>query len=220
MTRVFVVVSGPPGSGKSTIAPPLASALALPLVAKDTIKDALMAVLPVPDVAASRVIGRASVVAMLAVAAASPIGAVVESNFYRSRARDELQRLPGALVEVFCRCDPETAALRYRARAGSRAGWALRQCPLARRALERRGVEAGRGRLAGHRGRHDVARRHRHPFPTDRRALRWKSTGPRLTSLAPCATAGQKPVESYCICMMRNAARRRRVAAPGRRRRP
>lgn len=47
---VFVVVSGPPASGKSTLAPVLATELGLPLLAKDTIKDALMSILPVPDV--------------------------------------------------------------------------------------------------------------------------------------------------------------------------
>src|SRR6266568_5383554 len=99
---VFVVVSGPPASGKSSVAPTIAARLGLPLVAKDTIKDALMSVLPVPDVAASRQLGRAAVAAMLAVAAESPVGAVIESNFYRSVAAVELQRLPGTLVEVFC----------------------------------------------------------------------------------------------------------------------
>jgi 2-phosphoglycerate kinase len=45
---LFVVVSGPPASGKSTLAPVLARELGLPLIAKDTIKDALMSVLSVP----------------------------------------------------------------------------------------------------------------------------------------------------------------------------
>jgi hypothetical protein len=48
---VFVVVSGPPASGKSTLAPALACVQALPLIVKDTIKDVLMSVRPVPDVA-------------------------------------------------------------------------------------------------------------------------------------------------------------------------
>ena len=117
---LFVVVSGPPASGKSTIAPVLAQELCLPLIAKDTIKDALMSVLPVPDVQASRQIGRAALRAMIAVAAASPPGAVIESNFYRSVAKEDLGGLPGRLVEVFCRCDPTVAANRYRARAGTR----------------------------------------------------------------------------------------------------
>ena len=117
---LFVVVSGPPASGKSTLAPSLADELELPLLAKDTIKDALMSVLPVPDVEASRQIGRAAVRAMLALATESRRGAVLESNFYRSVARDELGALPGCVVEIFCRCDAAVAARRYRARAGTR----------------------------------------------------------------------------------------------------
>jgi predicted kinase len=117
---VFVVVSGPPASGKSTLAPALARHLGLPIVAKDTIKDALMSVLAVPDVEASRQLGRAAVVAMLAVAAESPIGAVIESNFYRSVAADDLLRLPGRVIEVFCRCTDSTARARYAQRAGTR----------------------------------------------------------------------------------------------------
>jgi predicted kinase len=117
---LFVVVSGPPASGKSTLAPVLARDLGLPLVAKDIIKDALMSVLPVPNVETSRQIGRGAVAAMLAVAADSPIGAVIESSFYRSVASDELRRLPGRVVEVFCRCDQALARDRYAARAGTR----------------------------------------------------------------------------------------------------
>jgi 8-oxo-dGTP pyrophosphatase MutT (NUDIX family)/predicted kinase len=117
---VFIVVSGPPASGKSTLAPALARELGLPLVAKDTIKDAVLSVLPVPDVEASRRVGRAAVVAMLAVASESPAGAVIESNFRRSVAAADLAGLPGPVVEVFCRVGRETAARRYAARAGSR----------------------------------------------------------------------------------------------------
>lgn len=117
---VFVVVSGPPASGKSTLAPALAHDLGLPLIAKDTIKDALMSLLPVPDLEASRQIGRGAVAAMLAVAAESPIGAVIESNFYRSVAVADLRRLPGRVVEVFCRCEQAIANDRYRRRAGTR----------------------------------------------------------------------------------------------------
>lgn len=117
---VFVVVSGPPASGKSTLAPVLARELALPLIAKDTIKDALMSVLPVPDVEASRRLGRAAVAAMLAVAAQSPVGAVIDSNFYRSRAVEHLRSLPGLVIEVFCRCERAVAGARYHARAGTR----------------------------------------------------------------------------------------------------
>jgi cytidylate kinase len=117
---VFILVSGPPASGKSTLAPWIAMDFDLPLIAKDTIKEVLMSILPVPDVEASRQLGRAAVQVMLAVAAASPSGAVVESNFYRSLAVEPLRQLPGVVVEVFCRCDRDVAARRYRTRAGTR----------------------------------------------------------------------------------------------------
>ena len=72
---LFVVVNGPPGSGKSTLARSLADALGLPLVAKDTIKDALLAVIPVAGIDASQQIGRVAIAAMFAIAAESPRGA-------------------------------------------------------------------------------------------------------------------------------------------------
>jgi predicted kinase len=118
--RTFVVVSGPSASGKTTLARALAPALELPLIAKDTIKEALMSVLPVPDVETSRVVGAASVAALLAVAAETS-GAVLESVWHRSRAQADLRRLPGNIVEVFCRCDPQIARRRYDVRAGGRA---------------------------------------------------------------------------------------------------
>jgi predicted kinase len=115
----FVVVSGPPASGKTTLARAVAPALGLPLIAKDTIKHGLMTVLPVPDVETSRLLGTASVAALLAVAAETG-GAVLESVWHRRRALPGLGLLPGSVVEVFCRCDPRIARERYARRAGTR----------------------------------------------------------------------------------------------------
>lgn len=120
-TPLFVVVSGPPGSGKSTIARPLAQQLCLPLVGKDTIKEAMLATMEVVDVGASRTVGRAAVAAMFAVAAESPGGAVIDCNLYRSLAMTDLQGLPGQVIEVFLRCDRAIALGRYRMRAADRA---------------------------------------------------------------------------------------------------
>lgn len=115
----YVVVSGPPGSGKTTLGRQLATELHLPLIAKDTIKQALMSVNEVPDVAGSRLVGRASVAVLLAVAEDVGYG-VLESVWHRSRAISELRRLPGSIVEVFCSCSRSVAEDRYRARSGSR----------------------------------------------------------------------------------------------------
>jgi hypothetical protein len=93
--------------GRQPLARAIAPALGLPLIAKDTIKQALITVLPVPNIETSRLIGTASVAALLAVAAETP-GAVLESVWHRSGALAGLRRLPGNIVEVFCGCDPRS----------------------------------------------------------------------------------------------------------------
>lgn len=116
---LFVLVAGPPGSGKTTLAVPLAAALGLPLIAKDVIKEVLMETLGSPaTVEQSRILGRAAVETMLAVARTSP-GAVLESNF-STDAVPSLRSLEGTIVEVRCRCSRELALSRYRARAAHR----------------------------------------------------------------------------------------------------
>jgi predicted kinase len=118
-TGVFVVVSGGPGSGKSTLAKALGPNLGLPVLAKDAFKEALMSAFDVPDLDASRAIGRASLTAMLAVAADCG-SAVLDSVWHRAEALESLQLLPGRVVEVFCRCEPDTMAERHQARVGTR----------------------------------------------------------------------------------------------------
>ncbi|WP_338200032.1 hypothetical protein [Candidatus Nephthysia bennettiae] len=96
-----MLVGGPPASGKSSLAAPLAVELELPLIAKDAIKEALMDVLGLPgDVEESRRLGRAAVMAMLTIARTSP-GGVLDSTWY-PYARPALAELRGPLVEVRC----------------------------------------------------------------------------------------------------------------------
>jgi predicted kinase len=117
---MFVIVSGAPGAGKSTLARPIADQLQLPLITKDAIKEALMDVLGYPaSVEESRTLGRAAVMAMLNVAASSYGGAVLDSTFF-PYAFAQLRALPGPLVEVHCRCPREVATARYTARSASR----------------------------------------------------------------------------------------------------
>ena len=120
--RGYVVVSGPPASGKSFLAPALATALDLPLLAKDVVKDALIDVLGAPDLPRSRELGRAAVHVLLAVARTAGRG-VLEGVWF-DYARAPLAALPGPLVEVFCRCPPDVLRARYAARSTGRgAGW-------------------------------------------------------------------------------------------------
>jgi predicted kinase len=116
--RGFVVVSGPPASGKSTLAPALASALDLPLLAKDMIKDALVDALGAPDLPRSRELGRAAVHVLLAVARTAGRG-VLESVWH-GYSRTSLAALPGPTVEVFCRCDRDVLRARYADRSAGR----------------------------------------------------------------------------------------------------
>ena len=117
---LYVVVSGPPGSGKTTLAAGIAKEMRLPLIEKDLIKETLMSLLTVPDVEMSKKVGQAAVEVMYAVASTSPEGAVLEASFHRSAPRSGIQALPGHIVEVFCRCDREVALARYRDRSEQR----------------------------------------------------------------------------------------------------
>jgi hypothetical protein len=75
-----------------------------------------MSVLPVADADDARRLGRAAVVVLLAVAAEVTGGAVLEAVWRRDQGRDAVSSLPGAMVEVFCRCDRPTLEARYAAR--------------------------------------------------------------------------------------------------------
>jgi chloramphenicol 3-O-phosphotransferase len=114
----FVVVAGVPGSGKTTLARALAAALDLPLVSKDTIKEALFDALGTGDLAWSQQLGGVSHRIMYAIAADAR-AAVLESHFYRGVAEPDLHKLGARLFQVYCRCPMEIALQRYFDRAAS-----------------------------------------------------------------------------------------------------
>lgn len=114
----FVVVAGLPGSGKTTLARPLARELELPLLSKDTIKEALFDVLGSGDLDWSRRLGESAHRVMYAVAGESR-GAVLESHFWRGLAEAHLHALARPLVQVYCRCSVQLATERYMQRSVS-----------------------------------------------------------------------------------------------------
>jgi predicted kinase len=121
--RRIVLVSGPPGAGKSTLARPLAAALALPLLTKDAIKESLADSLGLGDGSAawSSKLGAAAMELMWKLAAQAP-AAVLEANFrpYSDYERARVEGLAASVVEVHCACSPQEAARRYTER-GTRA---------------------------------------------------------------------------------------------------
>lgn len=118
--RRVLLVSGPPASGKTTLARPLAERLGFALLAKDDIKEALFTAMagPAGDVGYSRRIGDAAMELLWALAPRCP-QVVLEANFRTksSYERAKLAGLESRIVEVYCRLPLEEASRRFAERA-------------------------------------------------------------------------------------------------------
>jgi predicted kinase len=120
-----VLVSGAPGSGKTTLATRLAPALGFALLSKDTIKETLADALGARDAVdldESHRLGGAAMELLWRLARDSP-RVVLEANFrpHSAYERERIAALGGPVVEVNCVCPPEVARSRFaeRARSGS-----------------------------------------------------------------------------------------------------
>ena len=120
--RPFVVVSGLPGSGKTTLARQLASSLALPLLDKDDFLERLFEAKGIGDAAWRRTLSRESD-ALFQAAAAESNGAILTS-FWRLPGMSATSGTPTAwlrelshhLVHVRCLSPVELASGRFFAR--------------------------------------------------------------------------------------------------------
>lgn len=124
--KAAVLVNGVPASGKSTVARTLCAATGWPVLALDTVKDALFAEIGRGDREHSRTLGRASYRALFALIGDFPDDArvIVDAWFgfqppeilAAHIARAGLQRV----AEIWCHAPPETIGARYAARVGQR----------------------------------------------------------------------------------------------------
>jgi predicted kinase len=115
-TPTYVVVTGLPGSGKSTVGLALHRALSLTVLDKDDVLESLFDSLGSPDLDARESLSRAADEIVLRVAASSP-GAILVNWWHRETAAPRLAELSGRLVEVLCEAPTELCATRWTGRA-------------------------------------------------------------------------------------------------------
>ena len=116
LTLTLIVVSGAPGTGKSTIADALGAALRFPVLTLDPVKEALADVLGLGGEDWSNRVGDAAAEVVFRLVSAFP-DAVAE-GWWRGPRRDRARAEFAGATEVFCRCDPRLASDRTAARIG------------------------------------------------------------------------------------------------------
>jgi predicted kinase len=127
-TQLLILVSGAPGTGKSTLAPILARRYACTLLAKDAIKEALFDTLGTADAAWSRRLSDASFAALFALAAqglAEGASLVIEGNFRRGEHEQPISAALGRAAnsvrcaQVLCSLPEDLRRERLLSRSGS-----------------------------------------------------------------------------------------------------
>jgi predicted kinase len=124
---LVVVVTGPPASGKSTIARKIAEGLPAPLVAKDPVKEALFDALGTGDPSWSRKLGIAAYALLFLTLEQEVIAGrscVLEANFDHNEASAQLSavqlRHGFRSLQIVCAASREALLERFVARSDSR----------------------------------------------------------------------------------------------------
>jgi predicted kinase len=116
-TPLLIIVTGPPGAGKTTVARALGRELELPVLEKDILKEALFDSLGAGDRAWSKRLG-AAVFRLLMLVAERDLAAgralILEANFVRGEAESDFAGLPRhRLVQVHCSAPGPLLVERY-----------------------------------------------------------------------------------------------------------
>ncbi|GAA1363695.1 AAA family ATPase [Streptomyces beijiangensis] len=113
--RTFLIISGLPASGKTTLANSLAPQLGWPVIDKDTILESLYDALGVGDATWRHRLSRAADDVLFALAESLPY-AILVNWWHHTSAPQRLATLNARLIEIHCDIDPATAAHRFHAR--------------------------------------------------------------------------------------------------------
>ena len=124
--RLMVIVTGAPGTGKTTLSKKLSERYSIPLVAKDEIKELLFDSIGIGDRQWSLQLSKASynlLFNFIAKLLMTNNPFIVEGNFYNGEATENFLKLKSItdfkVLQIQCYTEPETLYERYKARDSS-----------------------------------------------------------------------------------------------------